>query len=84
LSTVKERRHWRRHGGPAEKTKPLTPAEQNAWAAATAADGTVRCSNCHTVLVGFRGRDYSLRRDGDRLVVACGTGPVNCGGGEQP
>lgn len=77
-----QRRHWRRHGHPAEKPAPLPPAEQNAWASATAADGTVTCGSCRARLVGFRGRDYSLRHLDGRLVVACGTGPITCSANE--
>lgn len=78
MSTVKERRDGSRDGRHHGKPKPISPAEQAAWDTATAADGTVRCSICSAVLVGFRGRDYSLRQIDGQLAVACGTGPITC------
>lgn len=78
MSTVGERRHWRRHGRPADKPAPIPTAEQNAWNAATDSTGAVHCQPCGTQLVGFRDRDYSLRTVDGQHVVACGTGPITC------
>lgn len=76
MSTVKERRHGSRDGRHHGKPKPISPAEQSAWDAATTPDGSVRCSSCSAVLVGFRGRDYSAHPVPDGYVIACGRGPL--------